>query len=606
MEQMTISSRRPRNVNAFQAAAILYGDWGTSKAYVIGLAFALAGYQAFWPILAVSILMGIVGLNYITICRLSPSGGGVYSSARKHSEALALVGAFFLIADYLITASLSAMSCFEYLGVEHPAFWAIGSIVFIGVMNFFGPRHTGNIALMISCVTIIVVLLLGIISLPYLPTAIAGIRAPSGGFLHNWSYFVGMIVALSGIEAVANTTGVMQLDAGSSEATPQVHTTSKKAILMVMAEVCFFTAFFGLMTGALSGLQILPDGDVQAPDGTLVRDSMLKYMGETFITGFGGGATAAAAVGHLISITFAILLLSAVNTAMVALISLFFVISRDGEMPASFQTLTPFGVPRLPLVIATLAPATILLFVHDVASLAHLYAVGFVGAIATNLGVNGWCDHQAMSAWSRWAMRITCLVMIAIEITLLIEKPEARRFALTVIAFGLLLRMFVIEQRQKQWVEKRVSERHSSLFIDDMQTPLHEGAMLCAVRTSGKTLKFAMEEARRYHQPLYILFIREQKVLTDQDQNRMWLDDPEACRIFDYAKDSAQEISLKFLYTVSAHPSETIVEFAARLKASRVILGRPRQSVMLQILRGNMVQEISQVLPPEIDLLVIS
>src|ERR1041384_8482007 len=32
--------KRPRNVDWKRAAAILYGDWGTSKAYVIGLAFA--------------------------------------------------------------------------------------------------------------------------------------------------------------------------------------------------------------------------------------------------------------------------------------------------------------------------------------------------------------------------------------------------------------------------------------------------------------------------------------------------------------------------------------------------------------------------------------
>jgi len=33
--------KRPRNVDVRRAAAILYGDWGTSKAYVIGLAFAV-------------------------------------------------------------------------------------------------------------------------------------------------------------------------------------------------------------------------------------------------------------------------------------------------------------------------------------------------------------------------------------------------------------------------------------------------------------------------------------------------------------------------------------------------------------------------------------
>lgn len=67
---------RPRNVNAFQAAAILYGDWGTSKAYVIGLAFAISGYSSFWLIAAVSILTILVGINYIIICKHNPYGGG--------------------------------------------------------------------------------------------------------------------------------------------------------------------------------------------------------------------------------------------------------------------------------------------------------------------------------------------------------------------------------------------------------------------------------------------------------------------------------------------------------------------------------------------------
>jgi hypothetical protein len=35
---------RPRNVDWKRAAALLYGDWGTSKAYVIGLAFVAAGF----------------------------------------------------------------------------------------------------------------------------------------------------------------------------------------------------------------------------------------------------------------------------------------------------------------------------------------------------------------------------------------------------------------------------------------------------------------------------------------------------------------------------------------------------------------------------------
>jgi len=67
-----IESNRPRNVDAKRAAAILYGDWGTSKAYVIGLAFAFAGYSSFWLILAMCGLTAVVAINYMVICKHYP------------------------------------------------------------------------------------------------------------------------------------------------------------------------------------------------------------------------------------------------------------------------------------------------------------------------------------------------------------------------------------------------------------------------------------------------------------------------------------------------------------------------------------------------------
>lgn len=603
---ITSLTKRPRNVNAFQAAAILYGDWGTSKAYVIGLAFALAGYSSFWYVAGVCVLMVLVGLNYISICKFSPSGGGVYASARKHSEVLALVGAFFLLADYLITISLSALSCYMYLGVIHPVYWAIGSIMMVGVINFFGPKHSGNLALVVAISTVIVVVLLAIVAIPFIGDAVHQIHSlEPGGFLENWDNFVGIIVALSGIEAIANATGVMQLDPGTDETNPSVHQASKKAILWVMLEVCFFTAFFGFVVNALPNLRVV-DHQVISPEGIEVRDSMLKYMANYFITHFWGGEAIGFLFGSLVSIVFAILLLSAVNTAIVALVSLLFVMSRDGEMPEAFQSLTPFGVPRYPLLLTVIATSVILLFVHDIVALANLYAVGFVGAIATNLWANASDKTLPMTKTERILMWGTFVVLIAIEITLFITKPEARRFAISIMTIGLLLRMLVVEHRQRQWAAKKVTLRHASLYTGDTETPLHHGAILCAIRTTGKTLDFAIQEARQYHQPLYILFIREQKIITPEDKNRIWLDDEEACHIFDFAKDNGQGIDMKFFYEVSDAPVHTILQVSRELKISRLILGRPRHSVMLQFLRGNIVQEISEVLPSEIDLVVIS
>src|SRR6185295_8700766 len=253
---LTVSTNRPRNVDVSRAAAILYGDWGTSKAYVIGLAFAVAGYSSFWLIAAMCVLTALVGVNYVSICRHYPDGGGVYSSVRHRSEIISIVGAFLLIADYIVTAAISALSAFQYLGVPHPEKFAAISILLIGAINWFGPRHTGSLAFVIAVPTVVVVALLGVFSLPHLNAAFHNLQPLNGGVWANWHGFVGIVLALSGVEAIANSTGVMKLNPGATEDRPQVTRVSTRAIVWVMLEVCVFTALLGLAMHALPGIQI--------------------------------------------------------------------------------------------------------------------------------------------------------------------------------------------------------------------------------------------------------------------------------------------------------------------------------------------------------------
>src|SRR5205814_9136949 len=90
MEISTIG--RPRNVGWVRAAALLYGDWGTSKAYVIGLGVAAVGFAALPHLLAVCALTALVGINYVWICKYFPTGGGVSSDAGLHSCRLVVIG----------------------------------------------------------------------------------------------------------------------------------------------------------------------------------------------------------------------------------------------------------------------------------------------------------------------------------------------------------------------------------------------------------------------------------------------------------------------------------------------------------------------------------
>src|SRR5881392_2642632 len=173
---------RPRNLDWKRAAALLYGDWGTSKAYVIGLAFVAAGFSSLPIILAVCGLTGLVGINYIVICRHIPDGGGVYSAARDQSRLLAVVGALLLVADLTVTAALSGWSALSYItsGAEHItwirmardhiALTTIGVLLLMGMVNYFGPKHSGSFAVALALPTALVVVLMIAISAPHLTT----------------------------------------------------------------------------------------------------------------------------------------------------------------------------------------------------------------------------------------------------------------------------------------------------------------------------------------------------------------------------------------------------------------------------------------------------
>jgi len=596
--------KRPRNVDWKRAAAILYGDWGTSKAYVIGLAFAVAGYSSFWLIAPMCVLTALVGINYMVICRLYPDGGGVYASVRHRSEVISIVGAFLLIADYLVTAAISALSAFQYLGVPHPEKFAAFAILMIGLLNLLGPRHTGGLAFLISVPTVVVVIALGSLSIPHLGDAWRNLQPLHGSFAKNWAAFVGIVLALSGVEAIANATGVMKLDPGSSEANPRVTKTSRPAILIVMIEVCVFTALLGLAMHALQGLTIA-NGDVNALGAEGVRDYMLRYMGQVFVGGALGHA-----FGFVISIVFGLLLLSAVNTAIVDLITIQFLMSRDREIPKVFQRLNRWGVPGLGMAFATIVPILLVLLVKDMAGLADLYAVGVVGAIATNLGATATDRKLSIKAWERALMFATFVVMAGIEISLLIDKPNARYFAVTILAVGLILRGLVLERRMKKEAPMAFGAVPQQRAVNVTQakaglpvSPDGE-AVLCAIRNAGRTLDFALREAANLGSRLYVLFVREQPFMTEQDVVRKWQEDAEASTIFAEAKSKAQSIVPLFCYAVSPSAAETIVDIAATLGVSRVILGAPQRNALINLLRGNVIREVSNSLPEDIDLLV--
>src|SRR5205823_6864362 len=94
-----------------------------------------------------------------------------------------------------------------------------------------------------------------------------------------------------------------------------------------------------------------------APAREAHTEDILAYMAEYYIGPWGEWP---------VRIIGGLLLLSATNTAVNGLMSITYVMSRDGEMPSALQKLNGFGSPWVGAIIAAGAPILVLLFAHDI------------------------------------------------------------------------------------------------------------------------------------------------------------------------------------------------------------------------------------------------
>ena len=617
---------RPRNVDWKRAAGLLYGDWGTSKAYVIGLAFLAAGFSSLPIILAVCVLTGLVGINYAVICRYFPDGGGVYSAARSQGRLLAVVGALLLIADLTVTAALSGWSGLTYViaGTEdifwlkflkdHIAFATIGVLLALGFINWFGPKHSGSLAVALALPTVIVVVALIAVSIPYLTTHFLEPRHESLSML--WVQFVGVILALSGVEAIANLTGVMKLDPGSTPERPSVARESLKAITPVAIEVVCATAVLGWAMLSLPAvlertLGLSTKSEVAA---ILLKrhEDMLRFMGEQFAAA-SFGAWIGQAFGWVVGIVFLLLLLSAANTAIVAMIGLLYLTARDGEMPPHFKRLNRHGVPLYPLLIAVGLPVIVLMTATNFQSLAGLYAIGVVGAITVNLGSCTFNRAIGFTWYDRVLFGITFTILFFVELTLARTKPDALFFVVCVLGIGLALRAWT--QKRSGFttltVTRQVAAMVSPNLAATMQPRMEEGQkIMVAARGITPVLSFALDEAQLRKATLCVLYVKEIAVYyaggpTFRGRAR-WQDDPEAQAIMSLMLKLGAERNICVLpvYAVSEDAAATILDLSATMGVDFLMIGATQRHALANLLRGSVATSVAQQLPDSIQLVI--
>ncbi|HMB95868.1 MAG TPA: amino acid permease, partial [Tepidisphaeraceae bacterium] len=667
-----LASERPRNVGWLQAAGLLFGDWGTSRLYVLGLAFLFAGRTSFWLICAMSLLILAVGWAYTQICRIYPDGGGVYTAAKHKSRMLAVVGALLLFADYTVTASLSVLDSFHYFGLplqkhaqidkaheaslqqketasvkdaggglavhhdetpkeftapldhlpfgldvastgfpisydaktktltfkgamttqqhnhlislsddmayhealeelyapgqgealfawDSPGLWAIFAIGVIGMFNLMGPKHTGGFAIFAAIGMVGITLLISISAC--LSTNMHWSELPHrlGNQWHHpgemWIAFVSIVLALSGVEAIANLTGVMQ---------KPVAKTANKAIWVVATEVAVFNILLAIFM-----LNIFPlDREQHVND-------MLAFLSGHYIGAWGEWA---------VRIVGGLLLLSAGNTAITDMISVQYLMARDGELPRFLVKLNRFGVPWIPAFIAAAAPILILIISHNLEALAALYAIGVVGAVAINVTL---CSmHPRLRRMRRKVpMMLLGILLLAIWVTLACTKLHALLFVTIVMLVGLTARGLT------KWLSTRKGPKMSLLqqAIIEQLPPDAWARPKMLIGTYGSDLlaPAALEEARKSHATLVVCFIREVHLSYKYDgESKLTVDtDHAAQRTFARFLELGHQAGVPILpvYDTGHDAAELMAENAAMNSCEKVLIGTSRKGALYHL-----------------------
>lgn len=608
---MLLQGNRPRVLHWYHAGPMLFGDWGTSRLYVLGLAFAFMGQSSLWFMGAMSFLLIAVGWAYEVICRHFPDGGGVYSAARERSETLAVVGGLLLCADYVVTAALSALDAFHYLHMPHPEWWAAGGIALVGVINFFGPTKAGTLALVVALTTVVFTAIIGIASVPHLQNVV--VTRPTGSTWQSWSQFTAIILAISGVEAVANMTGIM---------VEPVTRTARRSIWPVLIEIVVLNLILCIAMQAVP-LAVLGNGD-PALATTAHRDDMLKVLAEYYVGPVFAGVA---------SLAFAALLLSAVNTAVTDLVSIQFMMARDKELPGAFGGLNRWGMPVLPLLIGTVVPLATVLLAPDVGILAELYAIGVVGAIAINVSACATNKRLGLKRHEQIGMLILAVLMIAIWVTIAYEKPRALVFAGTIVGVGLAAR-WVTRNYAKigQWMlspsgfplevplEPAVAtvpasassaptateKCHAESLLMKLPQPTPAKRVMVASRGNPKLLRFACEYARSQHAELWVIFVRYIAVDVGPARASDLAADNEAQWLNQQAEQLAAEFGIpwRFVYATTADVAETILDIAATHSVDVLILGASRRGMLWKVMKGDVIQKVAELLPESINLLI--
>ena len=226
----------------------------------------------------------------------------------------------------------------------------------------------------------------------------------------------------------------------------------------------------------------------------------------------------------------------------------------------------------------------------------------------------------------------TAAIMIAIELTLAIQKPHALIFVGIILGVGLGARLITktylparARMKAGPTAEQLKASRVRGVPVPTAEAEAKDGGaaptfgtpaelldmsrphVMVATRGGARLLKFAAEYAKQSGAILFVIYVRQLNVQFAMGGSGPTLEeDKEAQTVFAAAEAACKErnVAMVPIYVVSRDVADSILDFAATYDVKALLMGVSRQGTLLRALRGDVLTSVADQLPQDIPLLI--
>lgn len=608
------ATRNTRQLTWVLAWAVVFCDIGTSVYYVPGILYGTVGDKTPFFVLLTTLGFIPLALKYIEITWRNPEGGGVVTITTKAFGPMwGCLGGMLIITSYFLTAAISAVSGFHYIGGVLPlvddyvVILACLGLLSLAVLNIIGIRESATVAFGMAIAAFVVNLVVIVASLSEL--SVAQWRQASASLwpardmsLHTILVGFGAAwLAFSGLESISQLSPAMRFP---------LRRTARSAMVAVIVTMIITSPVLTLLS-----INMLP-AQIKAMQSE-------RFISEVALISGGLGLKLA------VVISASSLLLFAANTAIIGAYHIFLALSKSGFLPRVIAVRGErFNSPHIAIAIATIVPTAVILATQgELALLGEMYAFGLLGAFvfsSFSLDIIRWRLGRRDPGF--WVGVLTTFIILVAWGVNLIEKELATMFGGGLTALGMMIAVGVrrswfldllVQIPVIQRLQARAYRASEELVEDELKglmtlaeavevKPLYSSSTLLALRDeSPRLLQEAMIRAKgKGESAVYCIYVEEWPGLFAGDTPHT--PNEQGVKTLRAALQAARDkrIEIVPIWTVSYNAAEAIANAARALDVDAVIIGASQRSAFYHMLRGHVVKGLMKKLPRDCHLVI--